>query len=308
MSFSTKVKDELIGIENEYSCCDVALAYGLLLFGRSFSLSDISMMTDYENTALKYKEVVEKVTGAFVTLTTTNSGKHILSVDLKSDREMIFKKMNLTGKEAFLRINRANLTNEGDDESNCCFSSFVRGAFLSSGMVCDPNKMYTLEFVISSTKLSEDFYSLLNEVGISSKITTRRGVKVLYIKDSSNIEDILTFMGATLSSIELMNVKIYKDVRNRINRKTNFETANISRTVDASVGQIELIELFEEKVGFEELEEDLKKIAILRTENPDMSLREIGECFSPPISRSSVNHKLQKLLSMAKQLQTENIQ
>ncbi len=302
MSFSSGVKEELLNLEIENSCCERSLVYGMLLFGRAFDMRGISMLTDSRGVAEKYLDLVEKVTGVKPSCTVTPSGKFILSVDDPGDRAKVFASFNLTGYETPLRINRSVLTNEADDENNCCFSSFIRGAFLSCGTVCDPNKMYALEFVVSYMNLSEDLKTLLKEMGIEPKIIQRRGARVVYYKDSSRIEDVLTIMGAMESSLEIMGIKVYKDVRNRINRKTNFETANISRTVTAAVDQIEKIEYISEKMGLSMLSEDLQKMAKLRTENPDMSLRELGEQFDPPISRSGANHKLSKLIAIYNKL------
>lgn len=306
MSFSANVKQELMELETENPCCIKSLAYGMLLFGRSFNHHSISMMTDNKAVADAYREAVEKATGVIVDCDKTPSGKYVLSVKKKSDREKIFDCYGMTGKEYALRINRAILTNEADDENNCCFSAFVRGAFLSCGTMCDPNKMYALEFVVQYLKLSEDMKALLGEMGLAPKVTQRRGVRVVYYKDSTNIEDILTLMGATMSSLEIMGVKVYKDMRNRVNRRTNFETANITRTVTASVDQIDAIEYLEENSDMSLLPPELRQVAALRQENPDMSLRELGECFDPPISRSAVNNKLMKLTKMAKSLKAQN--
>lgn len=306
MSFSANVKEELLNIEIENPCCLKAMAYGMLLFGRSFKLSGISMLTDNQATATMYQRLVKEVADVDVTCTVSPSGKYILSVDSLEDRAKVFATFNLTGKESSLRINRSNLTNDADDEEFCCFRAFVRGAFLSCGTICDPNKMYSLEFIVQFLRLSEDLLVLLNEMGVQAKSTQRRGVRVVYYKDSGTIEDVLTMMGATMSSIEIMGIKVLKDVRNRVNRRTNFETANITRTVAASMEQVEAIEYIEENMGFEMLSEDLKLMAMLRTENPDVSLRELGEMFDPPISRSSVNHKLTKLINIAKKHKKDN--
>lgn len=306
MSFSSDVKRELMEIETDNPCCIKSLAYGMLLFGRSFNHHSISMMTDNEEVADSYKKAVKSATGVDVDCDKTPSGKYVLSVKDKSDREKIFDCYGMTGREYALRINRAILTNETDDENNCCFSAFVRGAFLSCGTVCDPNKMYALEFVIQYLKLSEDMKALLVEMGIQPKVTQRRGLKIVYYKDSTSIEDLLTLMGATMSSLEIMGIKVYKDMRNRVNRRTNFETANITRTVTASVDQIDAIEYLEEHMDMSTLSSDLRHTAYLRKENPDMSLRELGECFDPPITRSAVNNKLMKLVKTAKELKTQN--
>ncbi len=307
MSFSTDVKKELISEKPLYPCCLRSMAYGMLLFGRSFNLSNISMMTDCEATANAYIEIVGEATGAVVTKSVSPSGgKYILSVDSEDDRKKVFSTFNLTGNERSQRINRGVLLNEGDDENNCCFSSFVRGAFLSCGTVCDPNKMYALEFTVSYMKLSEDLFALLKEIRLEPKITGRRGVRVVYFKDSSSIEDMLAFMGASGAMLEIVGIKALKDVRNRVNRVMNFDNANISKTVLASASQIEAIDYIEKTVGLDEIDSEMKEIARLRRENPEMSLRELGEQMTPPLSRSAVNHRLIKLTEFAEKIRNEN--
>lgn len=306
MSFSTGVKKEIMSQEPAFPCCLRSMAYGMLIFGRSFNINNISMMTDSEETADTYIDIVSKATGAKVTKTISPSGgKYILSVDEREEREKVFAAFNLTGSERSLRINRSVLTNEGDDENNCCFASFIKGAFLSCGTVCDPNKMYTLEFIVPYMKLSEDLFALLKEAHLDPKSTTRRGIYVVYFKDSSNVEDILALMGAAMAMLEIVGIKALKDVRNRVNRVTNFDNANISKTVNASSAQIDAINLIEKTTGLDDLPQDIKEIAILRREYPEMSLRELGEEMTPPISRSGVNHRLMKLIDIAKKIKSQ---
>jgi len=136
---------------------------------------------------------------------------------------------------------------------------------------------------------------------------TRRYVNVIYIKDSESIEELLTMMGAHISAMEIMNIKIYKDVRNLTNRRNNFENANLSRTVYASFDQVSAIEKLKNDGVFPALPDDLKQVATLRIENPDASLREIGELCEPKMSRSAVNHRLKKLMSLSENPEKEEV-
>ena len=124
----------------------------------------------------------------------------------------------------------------------------------------------------------------------------------MYIKESENIEDVLTFMGASMSSLEIMNVKILKDVRNKANRIANCDSANIEKTIAASYKQIDDIEYIMNPAGFDSLSDELREIAEARMENPDMSLRELGQALTKPISRSGVNHRMRKLSLIAEEL------
>lgn len=305
MSFSSQIKDEIIKIENMPDCCRHAMAYGIMLFGRSFGLKDISIMTDNEKVANKYIELSESVIGVKPSLSVSEAGKHTVSFDTAENREKVLSAFSCTGKEHTLRIDRGNLLNDtvdGEDSVNCCDAAFIRGAFLSCGTASDPNKSYHIEFVVPFKTLSLDLLKILNDYGIKAKHLVRRYVNVIYVKESESVEDLLTIMGAQNSALEIMNIKIYKDLRNRTNRRLNFESANLSRTVCASYEQIHAIENIQNKDAFDSLPEDLKQVALLRADNPDASLREIGEMCTPVMSRSAVNYRIKKLIEISAKL------
>lgn len=308
MSFSSEIKDELIKIENMPDCCTHAMAYGMFLFGRSFTLSDISLMTDNESVAKKYLFLAEKACGIKAELSVSRAGKYTVFFDGDDERNKVLSTFSCTGTERIRRIDRGNLTNDSADKeeiTSCCDAAFLRGAFLSCGTASDPNKSYHLEFVIPYKTLSFDLMKILNDYGIKAKHMVRRYVNVIYIKDSESIEDLLTMMGAHIASMEVMNIKIYKDVRNLTNRRNNFENANLSRTVFASFDQVSAIQKIMGNGIFCTLSEDLKQVATLRIDNPDASLREIGEMCEPKMSRSAVNHRLKKLISISENTEKE---
>lgn len=143
-------------------------------------------------------------------------------------------------------------------------SVLLRGCFLTCSSITDPEKEYHLEFVVLNDRLSDDLLTLMNDIGIHAKATKRKGINIIYLKESENIEDLLTLMGAMKSTLELMNVKIYKDVRNKVNRVTNCETANIGKTVVASSNQIKDIEWIAEHEGLDYLPDELRQVAELR--------------------------------------------
>ena len=199
--------------------------------------------------------------------------------------------------ELSLRINRANLSDD------CCFGAFIRGAFFSCGTVTSPEKNYHLEFVVPHLKLSLDMIKLLDEVKLNPKHIVRNGNHIVYFKDSESIEDLLTLMGATNASLELMGIKMQKNMINSVNRKVNFEVANLSRTVEASIQQINAINLIDNNVGLGHLPAALRDVAFLRRDNPEISLKELGELVSPSISRSGVNHRLKRIVEIAEELE-----
>ncbi|MBQ8503757.1 MAG: DNA-binding protein WhiA [Clostridia bacterium] len=308
MSFSSKIKDELIKIEDMPECCVHAMAYGMLLFGRSFNLGGISLMTDHNGVADKYIEVAGRACGVRATKLVSEAGKITADFSSEEDRQKVLSCFSSTGNERILRIDRGNLSNEaydGEESFNCCDAAFLRGAFLSCGTASDPNKSYHIEFVVPFKTLSMDLLKMLTDYGLKAKHMVRRYVNVIYIKDSESIEDLLTIMGASNSSMEIMNIKIYKDIRNLTNRRNNFENANLLRTADAAFDQVSAIEFLKEKGVFVTLSDDLKQVARLRVENEEASLREIGEMCVPPMSRSAVNHRLKRLIAVSDKLKEE---
>lgn len=202
-----------------------------------------------------------------------------------------------TAGAATTRINRANITDD------CCYAAFLRGAFLACGTVTDPRKNYHLEFVVSHKKLCLDLMKLMEELSLTPKYIMRKGNHIIYFKDSESIEDVLTVIGASNAALEIMGIKIEKDVKNSVNRKLNFEMSNLSKTVNASTVQMAAIKKIISKHNVGWLPPNLREIAVLRIENPDVTLKELGEMLSVPLSRSGVNHRLKKLIEIAESIE-----
>ena len=297
MSFSSNVKNEILCLEIENECCRHAFAYGMMLLSRAFSYYDMYLLTEHEGVAEKYAEMLSSVCNIKPKLTKSDAGKYKVEVTRKEDRLKVIDTFGYNEKNGTSRLNWSNMSDE------CCKTAFLRGAFLTCGTVNDPNKNYHLEFVVPYLNLSRDlklFIKDYDELSVEPKSITRNSNYVIYFKDSESIEDILTVMGAHNSSLEIMGVKMYKDIRNNVNRKLNFENANLDKTVDASAKQISAILHIKNKVGLSYLSDDLKELAEIRVENPDMSLRELGEQLSSPITRSGVNHRLKRICDIAK--------
>lgn len=296
MSFSKDVKRELASIKPQDQCCLCAQTYGLLLFGRSFSSNAIKVLTESKDAAESYVCSSMDFTGIEPTLVVTKSEKYSVKFESFDDRMLVLSSFGHSERDVILRINRANLENE------CCLGAFIRGAFLSCGTITDPNKNYHLEFVIQHRQLCGDLLSVMHDVGLEPKVLQRGNNHILYFRHSEEIEDVLTIMGATESSLEVMGIKMVKSVRNKINRQINFETANISRTVNAAMSQIKAINRIIDKKYFDSLPEELQAIARIRIENPDMSLKDIQKELGGTISRSGVNHRLNRLVEIASKL------
>lgn len=298
MSFSADVKSELLSVEIEKECCLHAFCYGFLLCSRSFSFRDISILTEYRQIAEKYADTIFRVCKVLPAVVKSDAGKFRIEIQSAEDRAKVMSCFGYDSKNRTMRVNYANFTDD------CCRTAFLRGVFLACGTVNNPNKRYHLEFVLPYKNLINDialFISQFEEfqMGFEPKIIRRNSNYVMYFKGSEAIEDILTVMGAVGSSLEVMGAKMYKDMRNNVNRKLNFENANLDKTVGAASKQIDAIKKIKDTVGISKLPEELREIAKIRYNNPDMSLRELSESLTVPLSRSGVNHRLKKICDIA---------
>ena len=184
--------------------------------------------------------------------------------------------------------------------------AYIRGAFLGGGSISNPEKTYHLEFVTHSEDYAEDLCNLINTYGLKAKVIKRKNSFIIYIKEVEQIIDLLTIMGAHTCLLELENIRIVKEMRNNVNRLVNCETANLSKTVNAAVRQVESIKFIQMEIGLKRLPKNLREIAELRLKHPDESLKELGEMLEPPVGKSGVNHRLRKIEKIASELKTEN--
>ncbi len=174
--------------------------------------------------------------------------------------------------------------------------------FVQNGSVNDPRSSYHLEFVFDNAMQAEIVSKLVEEQGFRAKTSVRKDKHIVYLKDRENIADFLGFVGAVNAMMKMENSLILKDMRNSVNRRVNFETANIERTVGAAVREIEDIKYIEVNGGLKQLSEGLRKTAEIRIEYPDASLKSLGEKMNPPIGKSGVNHRLRKIREYAQNL------
>lgn len=304
MSFAAQIKRELCNLEPKCPCCLRGECYGLWLFSKCFCVKEVTFTTESGPLARRMLELAAAGAGASAQLCYGVSRRkqraYRVSLPEEQERLRLLSAFGHTGREPSLRINRGAL------ENDCCQGAFLRGAFLACGSVTDPNKAYHLEFSAPYKNLAGDLYTLLGEagdLGISPAVVRRSGGYGVYLKDSGQIEDLLTFLGATGASMELMQVKMLKEARNNINRKTNFETANMDKTYSASARQIAAIAAISDWQGLNSLPEPLRELADLRLSNPELTLRELSQRLG--VSRSGVNHRLQKLVELGERLMEE---
>lgn len=300
MSFAHDVKIELSEHIPQEKEARLAQVYGLLLFARRFGLYGIALVTEHARVASCCASLLDTLFSVrpLERLRTRSDGRTYIELSIHPPAEAlrVYTSFGYGLKTVSLRINRANL------ETEDCVRDFLRGAFLSCGSVVNPDKDYHLEFVTPHLNLGKDLTCLLEEQGFEPKNIWRGGKLVVYFKDSGQIEDILTYMGAVRQSLELMNIKVYKDLRNKVNRLTNCETANIDKTVNASAEQVAAIKKLMATHAYDRMPEELRETARLRLAHPDMSLRELGTLLEQPLSRSGVNHRLKRIVEFAKNL------
>ncbi len=187
-------------------------------------------------------------------------------------------------------------------KQNCCRRAFIRGAFLAAGSVSDPEKSYHFEIVCAAPEKARQLQELLASYDVDAKTVLRKRHYVVYIKEGSQIVELLALMGAHISLMQLENVRIVKEMRNSVNRKVNCETANLNKTVSAAVRQAEDIRYIQERIGLDKLPVDLEETARLRLEHTEASLKELGDMLSPKVGKSGVNHRLRKLSQIADDL------
>lgn len=191
-------------------------------------------------------------------------------------------------------------------QNPCCRRAFIRGAFLAAGSISDPEKFYHFEIVCASMEKAEQLQEVIATFSIDAKIVVRKKYYVVYIKEGSQIVEILGVMEAQLALMELENIRILKEMRNSVNRQVNCETANINKTVSAAVKQLGDITYIRDTVGLDYLPEPLAELAGLRLEMQDATLKELGESLNPPVGKSGVNHRLRKISMIAENLREQN--
>lgn len=277
MSFSSNVKDELMaGVSSSKHCKTAELAAMVIMTG---NIKDDKWISPEDNfyVSTKAKKLIK-----------------LLDIDIGQEE----------GKKA-LKLQK---TDEGyivDNiliERNCCKQAFLRGAFLAAGSVTNPEKGYHFEIVCDTERQATILVKIIKDFGMEPKSVKRKKYFVVYVKDGSMIVDLLNIMGAHMSLMNMENVRILKDVRNNLNRQVNCEAANLNKTVSAAVKQIQDIEYIESEKGLKYLPEGLRKLAELRLEYDQASLKELGDMMNPPLGKSGVNHRLRKICEIADEL------
>ena len=307
MSFSGTVKEELSRQISTARHCRIAETAALLcLCGRFTDDGALRMQTENSAVIRKYFTLVQKTFNIETEIAVRENRQmkkgQIYYVEIKEDALIrtvllgtkLSREQNSGGT---LVLNNSLLT-----QQTCCKRAFIRGAFLASGSISDPEKGYHFEIVCPDERKAGQLQELIRSFGIDAKVVVRKKSHVVYVKEGAQIVDILAVMEANVALMNLENIRILKEMRNTVNRKVNCEMANINKTVSAAVKQIEDIKLIEEKKGFQSLNDGLAEIAELRLQYPEATLKELGMMLNPQVGKSGVNHRLRKLSAIADEL------
>ncbi len=312
MTFSSITKNEISKIAITNKCCQLALLSALIKMTGTIQIHGINrigLRLSTENASIA-RMLFSLLKSCFEinTRVVVRKNKHLKknnNYTLYIDSEM--------GSQDILKV--TGILQYGDKvlklnhklphhliKKECCRKAYLRGVFLGGGSISDPEKTYHLELVTNNEDYAEDIKDLLNHYELGAKVVVRKGNYVVYIKEGEHIVNFLNIIGAHSALLNLENVRIYKEMRNNVNRIVNCETANLDKTLNAAMRQIENIKYIKDTVGLDKLPAGLAEIAELRLEYKEASLKELGEMMSPPIGKSGVNHRLRKLDQIAEDM------
>ena len=294
MSFSIECKKEIMESSNFDNCCLNAHLYGFLCFFPRISSSSITFSSENPD-IIDYLLDLFFENGIGVDTQMVQKGKKVYSIKCNDHTicEKVISDYFTQNDRLQIRINREHFV------CHNCIKAFIAGAFLASGIVSEPQKAYHLEFTTHRANLSTDMIKLLNDTGFPMRESLRGYDHLIYVKDSETIEDLLTYIGAPLSSMKMMEAKIVKSVRNKVTRRVNCENANMNKAVSAAYKDIELIDRLYRSGGKKLLSKDLIKVAEIRKRHPDLNLTELANISGDGLTKSGISHRLRKIRSIA---------
>lgn len=316
MSFSSLVKNELCRTDIREKCCLISELAAVIEIGNGITIApngdaNIRIVTENAAFARRFFSLVKELFDIYPEVLIRKSKK------LKKHTSYALVIPNLKGAKRVLKSLGISLIDEADGalredhpagyrysveniiKKPCCRKAYLRGAFLAGGSISDPEKTYHLEITSHDPELVNVLKKIMASFGLNGKMIKRKGNLLIYLKEGDNIVDFLNIIGAHNALMELENIRILKEMRNNVNRIVNCETANLEKTVDASVRQAENIRYLINTTGLSVLPQNLREIAELRLKYPDASLKELGEMMSPPLGKSGVNHRLRKIDKIA---------
>ena len=300
VSFSANAKTEICKAFPQKNCCALAQCFGVLLFCNSFGADGIRIITE----SREFAEILPKLFRKAFSLNfdilpeQDTTGKLVFQI---TNRESIWRIMAEYGFDP--KDTLALHVNLPVVEDECCKTAFLRGAFLAGGSVTDPEKGYHMELATTHASVARETYTLMQEsIGFAPKSARRGGGHVLYLKQSDMISDFLTFLGAPVAAMGIMEARLEKELNNKVNRRCNCDEANTSKVVEAAQEQLAMIRLLKEQGKLAHLPHKLQQAAKAREENPSASLTELAAMMEPPITKPAMNHRLKKLVEAAKEV------
>ena len=311
MSFSTETKNELARVLSKKNYNNIIELSGIVRSSGSIQIVgykklSLKITTELSSVARKVFKLLKENFGINTKIyvrknqTLKRNNNYILVVENEMGAEELLKKLGfLEEGEGFFTKNKVPVNLFQDDES---IKSFIQGMFIGGGSISNPDKNYHMEFVTNNREFSESLKDEINKLGFNFKVVQRKNNYIVYLKESEQISDLLSIIGAHNALLSLQNAKIVKEMRNNVNRIVNCETANLSKTVNTAVRQIENIKFIESKIGIDKLPKNLQEIARVRIIYEDMSLKELGDMLSDPIGKSGVNYRLRKIEEIANNL------
>ena len=294
MSFAGDVKTELCRAPLSRRCCAQAEAYGALLYCNTFTAAEARVVTENEAFAQRLPALLKKGFHLTFDRLPEGGGKRVFVLDDPAKLAVLHQAFGSHPRALALHLNFAVV------EEPCCRAAFLRGAFLAGGSVTDPRKGYHLELATSHHSVSREVLALMRELDQEPKSAQRKGNAVIYFKQSEKIEDFLTCVGAPIAAMEVMNAKLERDLRGKVNRRVNCDAANLDKAVEAAMSQVEAIRRLEGAGTLITLPDKLREVAALRLAHPEDTLAQLAQRCDPPITKSALNHRLRKLVELGK--------
>ena len=299
LSFSAAAKAEVCRLLPQKHCCALAQCFGILLYANSFGAEGIKIITESREFGgilpKLFKRAFDLEFDSYPSL--VGPGKLVFQIWEPEKLAWIMERFGFDSvRTVSLHVNLPVV------EEECCKASFLRGAFLAGGSVTDPAKGYHMELTTTHQSVSRETDALIRDtMGFAPKMAWRAGGQVLYLKQSEQISDFLTYLGAPVAAMGIMEARLEKELNNKVNRRCNCDDANITKVVEAAQDQLSAIRVLRESGALEELPEKLKQAALAREDNPSASLSELAAMMEPPITKPAMNNRMKKLVLLAKE-------
>ena len=312
MSFSAVTKNELARVVGNKQCCRLAELAALIKMDGSVQINgmkkfSLNIVTENAAVARKIFTLLKNQFGLATEILVRRKVRlrknnvYLVRIPSQPGIDKIFKALGF--EEGGFSFTEEGIVKDLISR-DCCRKAYLRGAFLGGGSVNNPEGTYHLEIITDNLKHAQDLTELMQYFNLPAKVSPRKNWHVVYLKGSEQIIDCLNLMGAHSALLDFENARIYKDMRNQVNRLVNCETANLNKTVNAAVRQLENIKYLAETIGLDKLPKALREAAEYRLEYPDASLKELGELWDPPVGKSGVNHRMRKIERMAEKLRS----